>query len=106
MKLRGFLFTVLILLLVTTAAYGANGSPAASHHGSSETSVQLDGLQGEVTVRYDGFGIPHIYGTTDHDIIMAQGFVTAQDRWWQMEWSRRQASGEAVKNRGARRQAR
>lgn len=74
-------------LVVGSAVYAAN--PRAAR----QDSLTLAGLDGEVTVKYDGFGIPHIYATTPHDLFMVQGYVTAQDRWWQMEWSRHQAHG-------------
>lgn len=57
-------------------------------------TLQLKGLQHEVTVVRDTNGTPHIVAQTTHDLYMAQGFVTAQDRLFQMDLSRRQASGE------------
>ena len=47
-----------------------------------EGSLQLIGLQDEVTVEYDELGIPHIFANNDHDLYMAQGYVTAKDRLW------------------------
>ncbi len=48
-------------------------------------SLQLPGLQAPVTVIRDKNGIPHIYAASTHDLFMAQGYVQAQDRLWQME---------------------
>jgi penicillin amidase len=50
-------------------------------------------LQQPVTVLRDKHGIPHIYAQNKHDLLVAQGFVHAQDRLWQMETLRRVASG-------------
>ncbi|MGQ9617161.1 MAG: penicillin acylase family protein [Spirochaetota bacterium] len=50
-------------------------------------------LSSQVEVLRDGFGIPHIFAHNERDMIMAQGFVHAQDRLWQMETIRRMASG-------------
>ncbi|MCP8968123.1 penicillin acylase family protein [Ectobacillus ponti] len=58
---------------------------------SGETHVM--GLQGAVTVTRDGRGVPHIEAQSEQDLYMAQGYVTAQDRLFQMDLSRRQASG-------------
>lgn len=58
-----------------------------------EETFNLPGLDGEVSVRYDEWGIPNIYATTPHDLAMAQGFIHAADRWWQMEWFRHQGTG-------------
>ena len=50
-------------------------------------------LQQPVTVLRDKHGIPHIYAQNKHDLLVAQGFVHAQDRLWQMETFRRVVSG-------------
>jgi len=55
--------------------------------------IQLAGLDGPVDVYRDGIGIPHIYATTMHDLFMAQGYVHAQDRFWQMDFWRHVGSG-------------
>jgi len=46
----------------------------------------LPGLKGEVKVQYDSVLIPHIEAANDDDLYFAQGFITAQDRLWQMEF--------------------
>ena len=56
-------------------------------------SVQLRGLQGTVKVFRDRYGIPHIKAESELDAFFAQGFVTAQDRLWHMEYDRRRGSG-------------
>jgi penicillin amidase len=56
-------------------------------------SVTVHGLEAEVTVVRDSWGIPHIYASSPHDLFFAQGYVHAQDRFWQMEFSRRIGSG-------------
>ena len=42
----------------------------------------------------DTWGIPHIYAHNARDLFMAQGFVAAQDRLWQMEIWRRTGEGK------------
>jgi len=56
-------------------------------------TAQADGLQAEVTVIRDSWGIPHIYASNSHDLFFAQGYAHAQDRFWQMEFWRRIGSG-------------
>jgi len=51
-------------------------------------SVAITGLQAEVEILRDNWGVPHIYASNAHDLFFAQGFAQAQDRWWQMEFSR------------------
>ena len=56
-------------------------------------TVTIAGLDSAVEVRRDTWGVPHIYARTQHDLFMAQGFVAAQDRLWQMEMWRRAGEG-------------
>ena len=58
------------------------------------TGVAGAGLSAPVTVRRDAHGVPHIDAATQDDLFLAQGYVTAQDRLWQMDASRRNANGE------------
>jgi len=56
--------------------------------------VRVGGLTAAVTVRRDGHGVPHIEAASQEDMFVAQGYVTAQDRLWQMDAYRRNANGE------------
>lgn len=58
-----------------------------------DSTISIPGLQGEVVVVYDQMGIPHIYADSVEDLFMAQGYVEASHRWWQMEWWRHQSAG-------------
>lgn len=55
--------------------------------------LELSGLEGRVTVYRDRWGIPHVQASSVRDAFFAQGFVTAQDRLWHMDWDRRRALG-------------
>ena len=55
--------------------------------------VKLRGLQTEVEVLRDRWGVPHIYARNLRDLFFAVGHVQAQDRLWQMEFNRRLSSG-------------
>lgn len=55
--------------------------------------LQLKGLGAPVTVTRDERGIPHIEAQTEIDLFRAQGYVTAQDRLWEMDLTRRAVSG-------------
>jgi len=56
--------------------------------------AHVAGLSAPVTVRRDAHGVPHIDAATLDDLLVAQGYVTAQDRLWQMDLMRRAATGE------------
>lgn len=55
--------------------------------------VEIPGLSGPVEIVRDRWGVPHVYAETEHDALMAQGYVHAQDRLFQMEYARRLARG-------------
>ena len=65
------------------------------------STLQTAGLQAPVEIIRDGWGIPHIRATTENDVFFAQGFVTAQDRLWQMDYDRQRALGRWSKLVGA-----
>lgn len=56
--------------------------------------ARLPGLAAPVTVRRDGLGVPHVQASSLPDLMRAQGYVTAQDRMWQMDLMRRRAEGQ------------
>jgi penicillin amidase len=56
--------------------------------------LRVTGLSAPVTVRRDAHGVPHIEAANQNDLFLAQGYVTAQDRLWQMDAFRRNADGE------------
>ena len=59
----------------------------------AETPVVLPGLEAGATVLRDEDGIPHIIAKNELDLVRVQGWVHARDRLFQMDVSRRQASG-------------
>ncbi len=57
-------------------------------------TIRLSGLVAPVIVTYDPQGVPHISASDLGDLFFAQGYITAQDRLWQMDMTRRFASGD------------
>jgi penicillin amidase len=66
-----------------------------------EGDLKLPGLDAEVNIYRDEYGIPHIYASTLHDLFFAQGYVHAQDRFWQMDVWRHIGSGRLSEMFGA-----
>src|SRR5215208_6525500 len=58
------------------------------------TVINVPSLIDSVTVRRDERGIPFIEAANAEDLFFAQGYVTACDRLWQMDFLRRTARGE------------
>lgn len=69
---------------------------------TNEGAVYVVGLQSSVQVHRDHWGVPHIVAQNDHDLFFAAGFVTAQDRLWQMDVFRRAANGQLAEVYGKR----
>jgi penicillin amidase len=57
-------------------------------------SIPLPGLQKEVSVERDNWGVPHIRAASLVDAVEAQGYVMAQDRLWQLDLMRRASRGQ------------
>ncbi len=62
----------------------------------TEGTLQLDGLKAEVTVQRDASGVPTITADSTHDLFYAQGFVHAQDRFFEMDFRRHVTSGRVA----------
>ena len=89
--LRVFYWIFAILLIAAaSAAWWYIYRPLPQIDGSAS----LRGLQHEVAVERDGWGVPHIRAATVEDLAEAQGYVMAQDRLWQMDLLRRVARGQ------------
>ncbi|MFM7020611.1 MAG: penicillin acylase family protein [Aquirufa sp.] len=65
----------------------------ASTEEVSEENLDIPGLLKPVKVVYDEMAIPHIFAENDHDLYLAQGYITAKDRLWQMEFQTHFAGG-------------
>ncbi len=74
---------VLVVLLVVLV--GVGWYLARLPFPTTQGRLTVPGLQAPVTVYRDAYGIPHIYASTVEDLFFAQGFVHAQDRFWQMD---------------------
>ncbi|CAN5446035.1 penicillin acylase family protein [soil metagenome] len=59
----------------------------------STQRMQVKGLQQPVEIIRDSWGVNHIYAKNEHDLFFAQGYSAAQDRLFQLEIWRRQATG-------------
>ncbi|WP_018783295.1 penicillin acylase family protein [Bacillus sp. 95MFCvi2.1] len=85
-------FGSILLFLLVTAAVFVNAFVMKSMP-KVEGTVHVSGLQKSVQVIRDERGVPHIKAENEHDLYFSQGYVQAQDRLFQMDLSRRQASG-------------
>ena len=89
--LLGLLVLLLFVLLFAMGWVYVHGRRALPQ---IDGAITVAGLSAPVEIVRDAQGVPHITAGNLDDLFFAQGYVTAQDRLWQMDVSRRYAAGE------------
>ncbi|MFE7775711.1 penicillin acylase family protein [Streptomyces sp. NPDC057445] len=86
---------VLVLALVGGLGYGSYWGVSTVRASFPQTTgtIELKGLGAPVDVKRDANGIPQIYADSDEDLFKAQGYVHAQDRFWEMDVRRHVTAG-------------
>ena len=92
--LRFSLWLLLAVALILAGAAGYACHVALSALPQLDGQLQVSGLSAPVTITRDSHGVPTIETASFEDLFFTQGYVTAQDRLWQMDVMRRYASGE------------
>jgi penicillin amidase len=103
MKPISRVLAVVLILVLLLALLAGGVFVYASRHPFPQTqgTIKVASLTGDVEVIRDAFGVPHIYADTPEDLFRAQGFVHAQDRFFQMEFWRRIGQGRLAELFGA-----
>ena len=97
--LFGLLAVVVVVALVATVVVV---SAVRDSLPTTSGSAELPGLGGDVTVMRDDSGIPHIFGDSLTDLARAQGYVHAQERFFEMDLRRHITAGRLVRARRRR----
>ncbi|MEO6826998.1 MAG: penicillin acylase family protein [Microbacteriaceae bacterium] len=99
LKILGGFVVVVVVLALTATGIGI----WTVHRSFPQTSgtLTIPGLQHQVIVRRDSAGIPQLSAGTAHDLFLAQGYVQAQDRFWEMDFRRHVTSGRLAELFGA-----
>ncbi|MFF0437281.1 penicillin acylase family protein [Streptomyces sp. NPDC004327] len=86
---------VLVLALVGGIGYGAYWGVDTVRGSFPQTTgtLKLDKLSGPVEVKRDAYGVPQIYADNEADLFRAQGYVQAQDRFYEMDVRRHLTAG-------------
>src|SRR3954465_4721233 len=92
----GFLVAFCVLIAAAWFYWAAHSSLP-----QVDGTLKVAGLKAPVAVLRDAEGMPHIRASSMEDATFAQGYVTAQDRLWQMDVTRRFAAGELSEILGA-----
>ncbi|WP_030882863.1 penicillin acylase family protein [Streptomyces sp. NRRL S-1868] len=92
-----------VLLLVAGIGGGTYWSISTVRDSFPQTtgSLKIKGLASPVSVQRDGSGIPQIYAEKSEDLFLAQGYVQAQDRFWEMDVRRHMTAGRLSEMFGA-----
>lgn len=90
-----FLVLAGIVVIAVAAAFFVTWTIQRSFPQTSG-SLELEGLTADVTVQRDERGIPTITADTTHDLFFAEGFVHAQDRFFEMDFRRHVTSGRVA----------
>ena len=85
---------LILLLLIIVGGGGWLYWHARASLPQLDGAIGVAGLAAPVEVLRDSRGVPHLRASSLQDLFFAQGYVTAQDRLWQMDLSRRLAEGE------------
>jgi penicillin G amidase len=96
LRIAGLVVLLLILLGIAGFFLVRNrvGAEMRANLPQFDGSLTVYGLAAPVTVQRDAHGVPHIHASSMNDLVFAQGYITAQDRLWQMDLLRRHAAGE------------
>ena len=90
-RVLGWVVAVLAVLAVLAAGVGVWTVRRSFPQVDGE--LVLPGLAAPVTVHRDAWGVPHLYGSSMQDLVLAQGYVHAQDRFWEMDVRRHVTAG-------------
>ena len=103
LRVAASLGVVLLLLVVCAFTAGRLWLRHALRDSLPQTegTLHVAGLQTAVQVTRDAHGVPHIIASNIDDLVFAQGYVTAQDRLWQMDMLRRHGGGELAEVLGS-----
>ncbi|MCF6367083.1 MAG: penicillin acylase family protein [Bacteroidales bacterium] len=93
-KRRKILIIVfMFIFIVAIAAYMFINNIKSSGLVNYNEEVKIEGLKSEVTVYRDNFGVPHVFAENEEDLYKVTGYISAQDRMWQMDLLRRVTQG-------------
>ncbi|WP_203922288.1 penicillin acylase family protein [Rugosimonospora africana] len=83
---------IVVLVLVVTATIGGVWTVRTSfpQYGGE---LRIAGLSAPVTVYHDAHAIPQVYASNATDLFIAQGYLHAQERFWEMDFRRHLTSG-------------
>jgi len=99
--LRRALVALLVLVLLIAAGLAGGWAWLRTGLPDHAATVAVNGVAAPVRVIRDAHAVPHVFAESEADAAYALGFVHAQDRFFQMEMSRRLGAGRLAEVTGA-----
>ena len=90
---RWLVFTAVVLALALGGLSSVVIGTVRQSFPQLEGRISVPGLVGSVEVLRDAYGVPQIYADNPEDLFEAQGYVHAQDRFYEMDFRRHLAAG-------------
>jgi penicillin amidase len=87
------IFTAVVLVLALGGLTSVAIATVRKSFPEASGRLMVSGLDGPVEVLRDSYGVPHIYADNPEDLFAAQGYVHAQDRFFEMDFRRHLAAG-------------
>lgn len=87
------IFTAIVLVLALASLSSVGIATVRRSFPETSGRLMVSGLKGQVEVLRDSFGVPQIYADNPEDLFLAQGYVQAQDRFFEMDFRRHLAAG-------------
>ena len=87
------IFTAIVLVLALGSLSSVGIATVRRSFPETSGRLMVSGLKGQVEVLRDSFGVPQIYADNPEDLFLAQGYVQAQDRFFEMDFRRHLAAG-------------
>jgi penicillin amidase len=93
MMIRGVILLGVLVAILVGSVYLVYRQTITSSLPLNNGSVSLHGIMATIEIVRDTYGVPHIYAQNEPDLYFALGYAMAQDRLWQMEFSRHLGQG-------------
>lgn len=100
-KQWAIIITILVIIGLLGGVAGLGYYTVTRSFPTVAGTLKVAGLQAQVDVYRTAEGIPHIYADNPHDLFFAQGYIHAQDRFYQMDFWRHLTSGRLSELYGA-----
>ncbi|HEY5783157.1 MAG TPA: penicillin acylase family protein [Microlunatus sp.] len=100
-KPRWLLFAAIVVVLAMVGLAGVSVATVRRSFPQTDGEISLPGLTSPVEVLRDSFGVAHLYADNAEDLFEAQGYVHAQDRFFEMDVRRHITAGRLSELFGA-----